>query len=111
MNFILRNVTEDIQKRCYIAKIFSAVRPIITSTEQRELYTWIMCIQLNFWDLTSDSAFLCVIRRPNGKSDRIKAFNTFESLMKVFGYVFGIRFVLKTTIFEIMYTVAKYVTF
>ena len=31
--------------------------------------------------------------------------------MKVFDYVFGIRFVLKTTIFEIIYTVAKYVTF
>ena len=31
--------------------------------------------------------------------------------MKVFGYVFGIRFVLKTTIFVIIYTVAKYVTF
>ena len=31
--------------------------------------------------------------------------------MEVFDYVFGIRFVFKTTIFEIIYTVAKYVTF
>ena len=55
--------------------------------------------------------FFALTRRPNGKSDRIKTFNTFESLMKVIDDVFGIRFVLKTTIFEIIYTVAKYVTF
>ena len=55
--------------------------------------------------------FFALLRRPNGKSDRIKTFNTFDYLIKVFGYLFGIRFVLKTTIFEIIYTVAKYVTF
>ena len=58
--------------------------------------------------------FFALLRRPNGKSDRIKTFNTFntfESLMMVFGYVFWIRFVLETTISEIIYTVAKYVTF
>ena len=48
-----------------------------------------MCLQLNFLDLTSDSVSLRV------KSDCIKTFNTFKSLTKVFGYVFGIRFVLK----------------
>ena len=35
------------------------------------------------------------MRRPNGKSNCIKTFNTFESLVKIFGYLFGIRFVLK----------------
>ena len=39
--------------------------------------------------------FVALLRRPNGKSDCIKNFNTFESLIKVFGYLFGIRFALK----------------
>ena len=40
---------------------FDAIRPIITSTERRELCTLIMCLQLNFLDVTSDSVFLHVI--------------------------------------------------
>ena len=55
--------------------------------------------------------FFVLLRRTNGKSDRMKTFSTFESLMKLFGYLFGIRFVLETTIFKIIYTVTKYVTF
>ena len=48
------------------------------------------------------------LRRPNDKSNYIKTFNTFKYSVKVFGYLFGIRFVLKNTLFEIIYTVAKY---
>ena len=70
-----------------------------------------MYLQLNFWSLTSDCRFFALLRRPNGKSDRNKTCNTFESLMKVYGYLFGIRFSSRTTIFEIIYTVAKCVTF
>ena len=61
-----------------------------------------MCLQLKFWDLATVH-FFELLRRPNGKSDRIKPFNTFESLMKVFGNLFGIRF-------EIVYIVANFVT-
>ena len=46
--------------------------------------------------------FFTLLRRSNGKSDRIK---TFKSLMKVFGDLFGIRFVPKN-----YDTVVKYVT-
>ena len=39
--------------------------------------------------------FFTLLRRPNGEFDWIKTFNTFESLIKVFGYLSGIRFILK----------------
>ena len=39
--------------------------------------------------------FFALLRRSNGKSDCIETFNTFESLIEVFGHLFMIRFVLK----------------
>ena len=39
--------------------------------------------------------FFPLLRRSNDKSDCIKTFTTSESLIRVFGYLFGIRFVLK----------------
>ena len=39
--------------------------------------------------------FFALLHRPNGKSNCIKTFSTFESVIKVFDYPFGIRFVLK----------------
>ena len=48
--------------------------------------------------------FFALLRRPNGKSECIKTVNTFESLIKVFGYLFGIRFVLKNyVIWHLLY--------
>ena len=53
--------------------------------------------------------FFALLRRPNDKSDYIKTFNTFESVIEVFGYFFGIRFVFKN--YVICHHLAKYVTF
>ena len=37
--------------------------------------------------------YFALLRRPISKSDCIKTFNTFESLIKIFGYLFGRRLV------------------
>ena len=39
--------------------------------------------------------FFALMHISNGRSACIKTFNTFESLIEIFGYLFEIKFVLK----------------